>query len=507
VQTTVVRAPALLGIDLGTSSVKVVVLDLDGRMQTTATAPYPVENPRPGWAETDPALWWRAVVTAVREAVANADGEPVAIGFSGQMHGLVATGSDGAPLRPAMLWSDARAVDQLVGYRQLPDLVRARLGNPLTPGMAGPMLAWLAQHEVQTYAAMRWALQPKDWLRSRLTGEFRSEPSDASATLLYDVFGDTWDDDIVAALGLDARLLAPLLVSSGCPAGELLPDAAGELGLEAGIPVAAGAGDTAAAALGSGLTRPEDAQLTMGTGAQIVTPAARPTSPAIHDLNPATHLYRAATDTGWYSMAAILNGGLALDWARRLLGASWAELYATAATSPHADDPLFLPHLNGERTPYLDPAMRGAWVGLAPRHDRPRLLRAALEGVALAVRDAVECLRGRGYPLDDLRLAGGGSTDLAWRQLLADVLGSTLRAVDVSAASGRGAALLGARAAGLMDEPALLARVASQPEPSARPRPDVAAYYTERYELFRRCVASLRTDEGFELAVSTEGPA
>ena len=497
-QTKVPRPPALLGIDLGTSSVKVVVLDLDGRMQAGATAAYPVENPRAGWAETDPALWWRAVVTAVREAVATAGAAPVAIGLSGQMHGLVATAADGAALRPALLWSDARAVEQLAGYRQLPDAVRARLRNPLTPGMAGPMLAWLARYEPRSYASMRWALQPKDWLRARLTGDFHSEPSDASATLLYDVFGDRWDTDIVDALGLDARMLAPLLPSSGHPAGELVPDVARELGLAAGIPVAAGAADTAAAALGSGLTDPKDAQLTIGTGAQIVTPTTRPSSPSSQDLDPATHLYRAATDAGWYSMAAILNGGLALDWARSLLDASWAELYAAAATPAQSDDPLFLPHLNGERTPYLDPAMRGAWVGLAPRHDRTRMLRAALEGVALAVRDALECLRGPGAPLDDLRLAGGGSTDIGWRQLLADVLGSTLRAVDISAASGRGAALLGARAAGLMDEQALLDRLASEPEPSATPSADLAAYYTERYELFRRHVASLRLDEGAE---------
>ena len=501
------HSPALLGIDLGTSSVKVVVLDLDGRMLGVASAAYPVENPRPGWAETDPALWWRAVVKAVREAVASAGASPVAVGFSGQMHGLVATGADGAPLRPAMLWSDARAVGQLAEYRRLPDRVRARLRNPLTPGMAGPMLAWLAQHEKATYASIRWALQPKDWLRAQLTGEFFAEPSDASATLLYDIFGDTWAADILDALHLSENMLAPLLLSSGQRAGELLPGAARELGLEAGIPVAAGAGDTAAAALGSGLLDPKNAQLTMGTGGQMVTPVARPSSPSITDLDPVTHLYRAATDTGWYSMAAILNGGSALDWVRTVLGASWEELYAAAAIPPESDDPLFLPHLNGERTPYLDPAMRGAWVGLGPRHDRNRMLRAALEGVALAVRDALECLRRPGAPLDDLRLAGGGSTDVAWRQLLADVLGSTLRAVDVSAASGRGAAFLAARAAGLMDERALFARLRSEPEPSATPRSNVAAYYSERYELFRRTAASLRLDEKTDGGVAAEGPA
>lgn len=499
-QTRATRPRALLGIDLGTSSVKVAVLDPDGRMLSVASAAYPVENPRPGWAETDPALWWRAVVTAVREAVSGAGARPVAIGLSGQMHGLVATCADGTPVRPAMLWSDARAVAQLAGYRQLPGAARARLRNPLTPGMAGPMLAWLAQHEQPAYAATRWALQPKDWLRARLTGQFRSEPSDASATLLYDVVADTWDVEIVDALGLDARMLAPLLPSSGVQAGELMPEAALELGLEAGIVVAAGAADTAAAALGSGLLGPTDAQLTVGTGAQVVMPLAHPPTPSSRDLDPATHLFRAATDTGWYAMAAVLNGGLALDWARSLLGASWPELYAAGATPPEADDPMFLPHLNGERTPYLDTTLRGAWVGLAPRHDRTRLLRAALEGVALAVRDALDCLRRPGNPLDDLRLAGGGSTDAAWRQLLADVLGSTLRAVDVSAASGRGAALLGARAAGMMDEQALLASLPPVAEPSAEPRADVAAHYAERYELFRGHVQALRPGRATEEA-------
>ena len=229
-------SPALLGIDLGTSSVKVVVLDLDGSgARGRPPRPTRCENPGPGWSETDPALWWRAVVEAVREAT-GAAGTPVAIGLSGQMHGLVATAADGRAVRPAMLWSDSRAVDQLAAYRALPEARCARLGNPLTPGMAGPMLAWLAEHEPQTYAATRWALQPKDWLRARLTGQFAAEPSDASATLLYDVLGDCWDTEVVAALGLDAGLLAPLLGAAGEPAGELLTPAAAGARPAAGHP-------------------------------------------------------------------------------------------------------------------------------------------------------------------------------------------------------------------------------------------------------------------------------
>ena len=486
------RPPALLGIDLGTSSAKVVVLDLDGRLLASATAAYSVMNRRPGWAETDPAQWWQAVVSAVREASGAASMTPVAVGLSGQMHGLVATGADGCALRPAMLWSDSRAVDQLAAYRSMPGPLLARLGNPLTPGMAGPMLAWLAEHERETYEATRWALQPKDWIRARLTGEFNAEPSDASATLLYDVVGDAWDPDVVASLGLDPELLAPLLGAAGELAGTLQPGAADVLGLQSGIPVAAGAADTAAAALGSGLVEINTAQLTIGTGAQIVTPTYRPTPASVQNLRPVTHLYRSATDTGWYSMAAGLNGGLALDWVRRLLAAPWEELYAAAATDPSSDDPMFLPHLGGERTPYLDTGMRGAWLGLSPRHDRTRLLRAALEGVAFAVRDAMEPLRQPGTPLDDLRLAGGGTTDPGWRQLLSDVLGCSFRVVDTAAASGRGAALLAARAAGLMDEPAVLQRVPPVADPSVFPRPDEVARYSERYAAFRRRIAALR---------------
>jgi xylulokinase len=487
------RPPALLGIDLGTSSVKVVVLDLDGKLLASTSAGYPVQNRGPGWAETDPTLWWSAVVDSVHEATAAAaPATAEAVGFSGQMHGLVATDANGRALRPAMLWSDARAVDQLAAYRSLRGPLRARLGNPLTPGMAGPMLAWLAEREPQTYAVTRWALQPKDWLRAQLTGQFVAEPSDASATLLYDILRDSWDVEVVAELGLDAELLAPLLGSAGQRAGELQRGPAAQLGLKPGIPVAAGAADTAAAALGSGLVDADTAQLTIGTGAQVVTPTSRPTPATLRIPTPVTHLYRSATDTGWYSMAAVLNGGLALDWVRRLLAASWAELYAAAATSPLPDDPLFLPHLSGERTPYLDPGMRGAWVGLGSQHDRTRLMRAALEGVALAVRDAMAFLRHPGTPLDDLRLAGGGTTDAGWRQLLADVLGCRLRIVDVSAASGRGAALLAARAAGLLDEPALLRRIPPVAEPSVFPGAAEAARYDDRYARFRRSIEVLR---------------
>jgi xylulokinase len=476
---------ATLGIDLGTSSVKAVVVRLDGTLAGQATGDYRVSSPRPGHSESDPAEWLAATAGAVKAAVAEAGVEPVAIGLSGQMHGVVPTAADGRPVYAALLWSDARATRELARYHDLSPSVRARLANPLSPGMAGPLLAWLAGNEPDAWAATRWALQPKDWLRAQLTGRFATEPSDASATLLYDVAADRWDPEVVRTLGLDAARLPPILAHSADPAGSLTHDGAAVLGLRPGVPVAAGAADTAAAALGSGLVNPGTLQLTIGTGAQLVKPIGALPDPLPE--HPVTHLYRAATDTGWYAMAAILNGGLTLDWVRRVLGATWAELYAGAAVPPRPDGPFFLPHLHGERTPYLDTGMRGAWTRLDPRHDRRDLLRAALEGVAFAIREALDWLIEPGERMDRIRLAGGGTTDPGWRQMLADVLGQPLEPVEVAAASALGAAELGARAAGLST-----ARTPPRELSSAVIPGGDEALYADRRQVFRRTVDALR---------------
>jgi xylulokinase len=450
--------PAALGIDLGTSSVKAMLLDPgDGSVLAQADAPYPVDRPHLGWAETDPDQWWDAVRQTVAAVTATAADRTVAgIGLSGQMHGVVLCDADGSPTRPAVLWADSRAEAELDLYRSLPADGRARLANPLSPGMAGPILAWLHRHEPQAVSRARHALQPKDWIRARLTGQFAAEPSDASGTLLYDVLTEGWSEPVVTALGLRRDLLPPILASADAVAGRLTEAAAAMLGLLPGVPVAAGAADTAAAMLGAGLVEPGVLQLTIGTGVQIVTPVRPPTAEQLQQVgSPVTHLYRSAVTDGWYAMAAGMTGGQTLDWVRRVLGAEWAELYAAADRPPEPDDPIFLPHLVGERTPYLDTTMRGAWTALSPRHDRTTLLHAALEGVAFAVADELDALPGVPAAGRELRLAGGGTTSPGWRQLLADVLDARLHAVEVPGASARGAALLGARAGGLTDGPRL----------------------------------------------------
>jgi xylulokinase len=470
-----VTGQALLGMDLGTSGVKAILLGGDGRLLAEATAGYPVDSPRPGWAETDPPAWWQAVATAVRAARDRAGGAQVAaVGIDGQMHGLVLTDADGTPLRPALLWADARAVEETAAWRRLPEPRRAALANPIVPGMTGPLLRWVARHEPRTYQRARWALLPKDWVRHRLTGTAATDPSDASATLLWDLPADRWAEDVAADVGVDAELLPPV-VGSGALAGTLRPDAARTLGLPAGIPVAAGAADTAAALLATGLADPAEVQLSVGTGGQIVRPVSHPA--AAHE--PRTHLYRAAAPDRWYAMAAVQNAGLALDWVRRTLQASWSELYGAArARPPGALGVTFVPYLSGERTPVLRSDARGAWVGLGLAADRAALLQAAVEGVAFALRHALEALPG---PRPDrLRLAGGGSLDPRVRAVLADVLQAELRPVEVRSASAIGAALLAATAAGLAP-PAVPLGVGEPVGPSAR-----AAAYDEAFHRYVR---------------------
>lgn len=420
----------LLGIDLGTSQVKVLLTTAGGQTLGQATAGYPVSASRPGWAETGPRLWWLAVAEAVRSLPHR--GEIRALGIAGQMHGLVLTSERGSALRPALLWLDSRAAAEATEYRQLPaELLRA-LGNDPSPGMAGPMALWLARHEPGTYRAARWLLQPKDWLRFQLTGEAATDPSDASGTLLFDLTSDTWSQDTLAALGLDPARLPPLRASTDL-AGHLLPGPAAELGVSPGIPVVTGAADTAASLLAASLPDSTWALLTIGSGAQWIAPGGAPA----RGLN----LFRDAGDST-YQLAPVQNAGVTLDWVRRTLHLSWDGLYAQAAAPPGAHPPVFSPRLSPER---WDGEAGGGWTGITLAHTRDDLARAALAGVAGLLRDRLNDLRAAGADPQHILLAGGGARNAAWRALLASTLGVPMHQSPVADLTARGAAMLAAR--------------------------------------------------------------
>jgi xylulokinase len=438
------KRQAVLGIDLGTSQVKALVMTPDGEILGRGRAGYRVVSPGEGLAETDPAEWWRATVAAVREALADAsaDIEVAAVGVDGQMHGVVLADADGAAVRPGILWLDRRAEAEAARYGELPAELTRPLGNQASAGMAGPMLGWLAAHEVDALRAARWALQPKDWVRMRLTGLAATDPTDASGTLLFDLARGVWADGVIAALGLPAEKLPPVLRATQV-AGQLLPGPASELGLTPGSPVAVGAADTAAALyaadLGEGDGREGWALLTVGTGGQWMVPEG--------EFRPAagTNLF-AAVGGGFYRLAPVQNAGVALDWVRAVLGVSWQQLYDTARRPWRADTPVFLPYLARER---WDPATAGAWEGLSLGHERDDLLRGALEGVAFLLRKRLDDLRAAGHQPEAVLLGGGGATHPAWRQLLADVLALPLHPGDTSWLSAAGAARVAAAAAGM----------------------------------------------------------
>jgi len=470
-----------LGVDLGTSSLKALVLDVDGTIVGTASAGYPMTTPQPGWAESNPDDWWVAAGQAVREAAGAHRSDIAAIGLSGQMHGVVLSDDAGQPLRPAILWPDGRTRRQLDAYAELSAELRRRLGNPLATGMAGPTLLWLRDNERAKYRRAHWALQPKDWLRLRLIREAASEPSDASGTLLYDMTRDYWATDVLDALDLRLDFLAPIRESVEI-CGVLTSEAADHLGVRPNLPVVGGAADTAAAALAGGLLEPGPVQLTIGSGAQVVAPRDR----LAIDPTARTHCYRAAAPDRWYAMAAMQNAGIALDWVRAILGTTWEEMYAEAfAVAPAAEGLVFLPYLTGERTPYFDSTARGAWIGLRLGHTRGHLLRAALEGVAFAVRQGLEALAATGVPMTELRLAGGGSFDRRWRQLLADVMEQPLLATPTTAVSALGAALLAGVGFGAWPDAQRVAALAASPQLVATPGPGSDAY-REPYWRYRQ---------------------
>lgn len=474
---------SVLALDLGTGSVKAALVDDELRVVASASRPYAVRAPRPGAAETEPAAWRAAVADAVVAALAAASDAPAsrgpaigpsAVGVCGQMHGVVLLGPDGAALAPAVLWPDTRAEHEVERLAAAPPGVRARLGNPLVPGMAGPLLAMIARTQPGALWRAVAAVQPKDWLRVALggPGALAADPSDASGTLLWDVPGNRWDAEVCEILGVDIGLLPAVRGSH-----EVAGRTTGELGLPPGLPLVTGAADTAAAMLGTGTVQPGRGMVTVGTGAQIVVPLS---APAVPGPEPVTHTYRSAVPVGatggWYRMGAVQSAGLVLERVLAWLHASWHEAVAALGNRPDGD-PVFLPHLAGERTPWLDPHLRGAWTALGLQHDRQALLRAALTGVACTIADAWDAVLETGADPGVPLLAGGGSVHRAWRQLLADVLRTPLRpalAPDAAVLGAAALALVGTGAIGLEDAVERLRDAAAGPDESVV-EPDIGA--------------------------------
>ena len=430
------RRGVSLGIDLGTSGVKCALVDAQGNALAAAARPFAVRSPHPGWAQTPPTEWAAAARAAVGDVLSQCpDVRVVAVGIDGQMHGVVLVRGTAA-VRDAVLWPDSRADAELALWRDVPEAVRASLANPITAGMAGPVLAWLIRHEPESIQAADTIVAPKDWLRMQLVpGEAVTDPSDASATLLWDVVANDWCAPVVAAAGIEARLL-PRVWPSTAPVGTLAPAEAWSWGLPVGIPVSVGCGD-AAATLVAVDPGPDQLIVTVGTGIQVISPGTEPRADAI----PRHHTFASATGD-YYAMVAPMNGGLALARVCEVVGAGWAELYGSLDSGPLAvGSAVFLPYFAAERLPRPISAGSAGWHGLGLDSGRNTLLRSALESVAFLTRRAVATLPGSG--MAELLLVGGGTRDRRFQQLLADVVGRPVRRCRTENVTALGAARLG----------------------------------------------------------------
>ena len=488
-----------IGIDLGSSRVKILALDEAGESLGVTMASYATESRRPGYAEQNPDRWWDALRLAMSELLARPalrGADVAALGMTGQMHGAVFLDASGSAVRPALMWSDGRAeaetaeIDKRIPRNELVALT----GNRANVSFTAPKIMWVAANEPETMARTRWIVQPKDALRARLTGEVGGDVSDASATLLFDLRARTWSDDLCGRLGIDRELLPPLTESEAL-AGGLREEAARALGLPAGIAVAVGGADAPAAALGLGLGREDEASgtvlISLGTGGQVLAPVSEPKVDPEGRLHGLCHVVPGQ----WCVMAAILSAAASLDWVVRLLKPGdpngTRELLAAAAKVPAGSDGLiFLPYLRGERTPHFDPAARGALVGMRIGHGPAELTRAVLEGVAFALAEGLDLMRALGLEPRAGVVAGGGVNRL-WQQIVADVLNLPVTLGATEHASARGAALLGAVAAGIAPSTAKSTWPLPVDTRVMEPDPANASLYAERSAVYRELYGRL----------------
>lgn len=484
-----------IGVDVGTTGARAVAVDEAGSVVEARTSGYPLLTPQPLWTEQEPDAWWgatREALAAVTAACRAGGHDVVAIGLTGQMHGSVFLDREGEVIRPALLWNDQRTgaqcaeIAERVGAQRIVEIT----GNPPLTGFQAPKVLWLRDEEPTNFERVAHVLLPKDFVRYRLARELATDASDAAGTLFLDLRARDWSSEVLGALDVPADWLPPVFESPEATGG-VASDVAAELGLPAGIPVAAGGGDNAAAAIGTAVTREGLMSSSIGTSGVLFAHA----ETCVVDPSGGIHAFAHAVPGRYCLLAVTLSAGGSLRWWRDLTGLGYDELVAEAeAVAPGSEGLVFLPYLTGERTPHLDPRASGGFVGLTARHTRAHMTRAVMEGVLFSLRDGLEIMRGLGVQPTRILAIGGGASAPLWLQLQADVYGGAVSRLVIEEGAAYGAGLLGHIAAGTFADVDEATSVVRTLEEATEPDPARMAAYEEMYGIYRSLYGTLRED-------------
>ncbi len=505
----------LLGLDVGTSGAKALLIDQEGTVVADSTVTYPLLTPRPGWVEQHPAQWWEASHTAIANTVREAGVSPsdiAGVGLSGQMHGSVFLDADNQVIRPAILWCDQRTAAQCEWITEKigAEAIVAETCNPVLTGFQAPKIIWLRDNEPDNYAKVAKLLLPKDYIRFMLTGEFATEVSDASGTSLLNVPRRRWSQVMLDGLELEESLL-PKVHESPEVTGRINAEAASLTGLAEGTGVVGGGGDQAAGAVGNGIVAPGSISVTTGTSGVVFAYLDEP----IMDEQLRTHTFCHAVPGKWHVMGAMLSAGGSLRWLRDSLCGEEVALAADMGVDPYevmtaqaetapvgCDGLLFLPYLTGERCPYPDPDARGVFFGLNLTHSKPDLIRAVLEGVAFGLRDCFDLIKDLGVEFTQVRASGGGARSKLWRQIQADALRHDISTINVDEGAAYGVALLAAVGAEIYPTVQAATDAAISVVDTLAPDPEAVDVYEDYYALYRRLYVAL-ADEFDQVAKLT----
>lgn len=496
----------LLGIDIGTSGTKTLVCDHTGKVLATAMAEHPIHSPKPGWSEQVPEDWWKATQAATKAVLkkARVKGSQISgIGLSGQMHGSVFLDKSGKVIRPALLWNDQRTaaeceeIEKKAGGRN--ELI-AMVANPALTGFTAPKILWVRKNEPKHYEKTTQILLPKDYIRFRMTGEFATEVSDASGTLLLDVAKRAWSDELLGKLKIDKDLL-PRCYESHEVSGTLTKDAASALGLVEGIPVVGGGGDQAAGAVGNGIVTAGIVSATLGTSGVVFAHSDKPTRDPLGRVHTMCH----AVAGKWCVFGCMLSAGGSFQWFRNQLGQHEVEVAKRKkidpyqllveqadAAPPGAEGLFFLPYLTGERCPHPDPDARGAWIGLTSRTNRGMMIRAVLEGVTFGMRDALGIMDDMQIPVKEIRASGGGARSPFWRQLQADIYNKPIVLTNASEGPAYGVALLAGVGTGVWKNVEEACKSSIEQTMKVPPQKRSAGVYENHYQVYRKLYHDLK---------------